>query len=35
MDTMDSMGTDTAKYSNIVGVFRDRAHADQAIEALR
>ncbi len=35
MDTMDSMGTDTAKYSNIVGVFRDRTNADHAIEALK
>ena len=28
MDTMD-----TAKYAHIVGVFRDRAKADQAVEA--
>jgi hypothetical protein len=26
---------ETAKYSDIVGVFRDRAKADQALEALR
>ena len=27
--------TDTAKYAHIVGVFRDRAKADQAVEALK
>ena len=32
---MDTMDTDTAKYSNIVGVFRDRTNADEAIEALK
>ena len=32
---MDTLDTDTAKYSNIVGVFRDRSNADQAIEALK
>ena len=26
---------DTAKYAHIVGVFRDRAKADQAVEALK
>ena len=30
MDTMD-----TAQYAHIVGVFRDRAKADQAVEALK
>jgi len=30
---MDSM--DTAKYAHIVGVFRDRAKADQAVEAIK
>src|SRR5260370_1979735 len=32
MDTTDTR--DTAKYAHIVGVFRDRAKAAQAIEAL-
>src|SRR5258708_10318109 len=30
---MDSM--DTAQYAHIVGVFRDRAKADQAVEAIK
>jgi len=33
MDTTDTL--DTAKYAHIVGVFRDRAKADQAVEALK
>ena len=33
MDTTDTL--DTAKYARIVGVFRDRAKADQAVEALK
>ncbi len=33
MDTMDTL--DTAKYARIVGVFRDRAKADQAVESLK
>jgi hypothetical protein len=33
MDTTDTL--DTAKYAHIVGVFRDRAKADQAVGALR
>ena len=32
MHTADTL--DTAKYAHIVGVFRDRAKADQAVEAL-
>ncbi len=32
-DTTDTL--DTAKYAHIVGVFRDRAKADQAVEALK
>src|SRR5215470_11700480 len=33
MDTTDT--TDTAQYAHIVGVFRDRARADKAVEALK
>src|SRR5215470_11731380 len=33
MDTTDTL--DTAKYAHIVGVFRDRARVDQAVEALK
>ncbi len=33
MDTTDTL--DTAKYAHIVGVFRDRAKAAQAVEALK
>ncbi|GAC1568790.1 MAG: hypothetical protein NVS3B14_19360 [Ktedonobacteraceae bacterium] len=29
------MDTDTAKYSDVVGVFRERSNADQAIDALK
>jgi hypothetical protein len=32
-DTTDTL--DTAKYAHIVGVFRDRAKADQAVESLK